>query len=162
MRDPEVLGAAAFDRTRRYRYSLMRAWGDGPRAVFVMLNPNAADATRDDPTIRRCVGFARRWGYGSVEVVNLFGLRARDPRDLARAADPVGPDNDRYLRAAVRRADLVVCAWGASRIAARRAAAARDLWDGSPLRCLGRTRSGAPRHPLYLRRDTRRRRFSAA
>lgn len=146
-------GHAAFDPTRRYRYLLRRTWGAGPRVAFVMLNPNVADATIDDPTIRRCVGFARRWGFRSVDVVNLFAYRARHPRELARAVDPVGPDNDRHLRRAIARADLIVCAWGATRIAQPRAARLAELLAGRAARCLGRTRSGAPRHPLYLRRD---------
>jgi hypothetical protein len=155
-----VRGAATFDASGRYRYLLRRWWAPGPRVAFVMLNPNNADATRDDPTIRRCVSFARRWSFGSVDVVNLFGYRTRDPRDLARVLDPVGPGNDRHLRKAVRSADLVVCAWGASRAASGRWQAMADLLDGRPLCCLGRTQSGAPRHPLYLRAQTRRRRFS--
>lgn len=153
-------GAATFDRTGRYRYRLRRRWGPGPQVAFVMLNPNGADAVRDDPTIRRCVGFARRWGFGAVEVVNLFGYRTGDALALARAEDPIGPENDRHLRRAVRAADVVVCAWGASPLAARRAAAVAAVFAGRSLRCLGRTASGAPRHPLYLRSDSRLRRFS--
>ena len=153
-------GWAAFDASGRYRYRLRRWWAPGPRVAFVMLNPNRADASTDDPTIRRCVGFARRWAYGSVDVVNLFGYRTRDPHDLLRVADPVGPDNDRHLARAIDAADFVVCAWGASRVAQRRASDARGLLARRDLRCLGRTRSGAPRHPLYLRADTRLRRFS--
>lgn len=155
-----VRGTATFDETGAYRYRLRRAWSSGPRAVFVMLNPNAADATVDDPTIRRCVGFARRWGYGAVDVVNLFAYRCVDPRELARVADPVGPENDRHIARAVRGADLVVCAWGATAVARRRAPGVAALLAGRPVRCLGRTAAGAPRHPLYLRGDTALRRFS--
>lgn len=155
-------GEAIFDATGRYRYLLRRRWGAGPRVAFVMLNPSTADASRDDPTIRRCVGFARRWGFRSVDVVNLFAYRTPHPRALARAADPVGPANDRHLRRAVRRAALVVCAWGATDLAHARARAVAGLFDGIRLRCLGWTRSGAPRHPLYLRRGARLRRFSGS
>jgi hypothetical protein len=157
--DIAVRGTATFDVTGRYRYRLGRWWGPGPRVAFVMLNPNTADAVRDDPTIRRCVAFAKSWGCGSADVVNLFARRARDPRQLARAVDPVGPDNDRHLRRALREADLVVCAWGASPLARSRAAELPPILGGRPLRCLGLTKQGAPRHPLYLRRDTRLRRF---
>jgi hypothetical protein len=108
------------------------------------------------------VGYARRWGFASLDVVNLFAYRARDPRALVRAADPVGPDNDRHLRAAIRSADLVVCAWGAARVATQRTARLAGLLAGSPLRCFGRTTAGAPRHPLYLRRDARLVRFSGS
>jgi hypothetical protein len=157
-----VRGAATFDASGLYRYRLRRWWAPGPRVAFVMLNPNNADARTDDPTIRRCVGFARRWAFGSVDVVNLFGYRTADPRELLRVEDPVGPENDRHLRHAVRRADLVVCAWGATSVAALRAGELDGLFDGRDLRCLGRTLSGAPRHPLYLRGDTRLRRFSGS
>lgn len=155
-------GDATFDPSGRYRYRLARSWRRGRRVAFVMLNPNNADATRDDPTIRRCVGYARRWGFAALDVVNLFALRARHPRDLRRAEDPVGPDNDRHLRAAIRRADLVVCAWGATPLARERAASVLGLLRGARLRCLGRTKGGAPRHPLYLRRDVRLVRFSGS
>jgi hypothetical protein len=156
----EVRGSATFDPTRRYRYRLTRRWARGPRVAFVMLDPNTADATKDDPTIRRCVGFARRWGFGSLVVVNLFGLCARHPRELARATDPVGPQNDRHVRRAVRSADLVVCAWGALPLARARARELDGAFGGPRLRCLGLTKMGAPRHPLYLRSDTRLRPFS--
>lgn len=157
-----IRGDAAFDPTGRYRYRLRRSWSAGPRVVFVMLNPNTADAVRDDPTIRRCIGFARRWGFASVDVVNLFAYRTVDPRELARVADPVGPDNDLHITRAVRRADLVVCAWGATRLARERGARVAALVAQREVRCLGRTKAGAPRHPLYLRADTALRRFSGS
>ncbi|MDE3112519.1 MAG: DUF1643 domain-containing protein [Chloroflexota bacterium] len=149
-----VRGAAIFDPTGAYRYALRRSWARGQRAAFVMLNPNTADAVRDDPTIRRCVGFARRWGCGSLDVVNLFAYRTVDPRVLARVADPVGPENDRHLARAIRGADLVVYAWGAFPLARERAERLAATLGGTPALCLGLTRTGAPRHPLYLRADT--------
>jgi hypothetical protein len=146
--------SAAFDATGRYRYGLVRTWARGRRVAFVMLNPSTADAARDDPTIRRCVGFARAWGFGSLEVVNLFALRTPQPRDLVGAADPVGPENGRHVARALGRADLVVAAWGGAALA--RASDPLGRYAGvATLRCLGRTRSGAPRHPLYLRASTR-------
>lgn len=149
-----VRGSARFDATGRYRYRLVRTWGGGRRVAFVMLNPSAADAARDDPTIRRCVGFARAWGFGSLEVVNLFGFRTARPRELARAADPVGHENDRHVARALGRADLVVAAWGGAPFARARGTLGR-LRRRGPVYCLGRTRAGAPRHPLYLRASTR-------
>jgi hypothetical protein len=140
-------GGATFSADRRYRYRLWRRW-DRSRSVvlFVMLNPSTADGRRDDPTIRRCIGFARAWGFGGVEVVNLFAYRATDPRELGRVGDPVGPHNDRYIRRAIRRSRLVVLAWGAR-------ARARRLLSLRRAHCLGLTRAGQPRHPLYLRGD---------
>ena len=118
-----------------------------------MLNPSTADALEDDPTIRRCIGFARDWGFGGIEVVNLFAMRATDPRELDRANDPVGQDNGRYLHRALLRSTLIVLAWGAHGSLRDRAAATRRVVSRRRPRCLGLTRSGEPRHPLYLRRD---------
>ena len=140
-------GTADFDATGRYRWRLGRIWGEGPRVVFVMLNPNQADAERDDPSIRRCIGFARAWGHGSLDVVNLFAWRCRDPRDLRGAIDPVGPDNDAWIARVVAGADVVV-AWGNHGALQGRDRAVLDLLR-APW-CLGTTRLGHPRHPLYL------------
>ena len=120
-----------------------------------MLNPSTADASRDDPTIRRCVGFARRWRFGGVVVVNLFALRATEPRALREALRPIGRANDRHIRRAAARAAVVVIAWGAHGVFGERARAVERMLSRRELRCLGRTRSGEPRHPLYLRRDAR-------
>ncbi len=147
---------ARFSADGRYRYRLWRRWDRAlPVVAFCLLNPSTADARRDDPTIRRCIGFARTWGFGGVEVVNLFALRATDPRQLRRAQDPVGPRNDRAIRSAARRAAVVVLGWGAHPVARRRAGVAALRLGGARLVTLGRTRGGAPRHPLYLRADTR-------
>jgi len=139
----------------RYRYTLDRRWGPRPGAVvWIMLNPSTADAGGDDPTIRRCVGFTRGFGYDALRVVNLFALRTTDPGVLRGAVDPVGPDNDRWLACVSRPAGRgpVVAAWGAHRLAAARAA--RLLGAGvlprRGLTCLGQTAAGQPRHPLYL------------
>ncbi len=89
---------ADFDGTGAYRYSLWREWDSRrPIVAFVMLNPSTADAAKDDPTIRRCASFARSWGYGSLEVVNLFAYRASEPKRLRQTPDPIGPANDDYL-----------------------------------------------------------------
>jgi hypothetical protein len=97
----------------RYRYVLRRQVGPGARiATFIMLNPSTADATQDDPTIRRCIGFARQWGCGQLVVLNLFAFRATDPVDLKRAADPVGPDNESWFRRILPSDGPVVCGWG--------------------------------------------------
>lgn len=146
-----MTGGATFSRDRRYRYRLWRRWDRSrPAVAFVMLNPSTADARRDDPTIRRCIGFARAWGFGGVDVVNLFAYRATDPRELLRVADPVGPRNSRHIQRAGLGAALVVIAWGAHPSAARSAPISLPR-----ARCLGLTRTGQPRHPLYLGRDAR-------
>jgi len=144
---------AVFSRDRRYRYRLTRRWADGPTACFVMLNPSTADHRVDDPTVRRCIAYARRWGFGGLVVVNLFALRSTLPGALLTAVDPVGPGNDRHVARACREASLVVAAWGAHRSVRARAGAVAALLGNAA--CLGWTRAGEPRHPLYLRRDAR-------
>lgn len=139
-----------------YRYMLERQWDVGPILPFVMLNPSTADAEQDDPTVRRCIGFAQREGYCGLLVVNLFAYRATDPRELRRAIDPVGPENDRHLStifAAARRSSApVVAAWGAKPDPYRIRQVLR-LADDVDMRCLGTTAAGDPRHPLYVRGD---------
>lgn len=147
-----VRRGATFDTTGAYRYQLWREWEQAqPRACFVMLNPSTADATQDDPTIRRCMSFARRWGYGSIEVVNLFAFRATRPADLFQATEPVGPQNDEAIRGAVDRAALVLAAWGIHGCHLTRHDEVIP-WLGEAF-CLGCTTSGQPRHPLYVRGD---------
>ena len=141
-----------------YRYVLRRVWDGGPGSVtFVMLNPSTADATLDDPTIRRCVGFAKSWGYGELRVVNLFALRATDPEKLRQAVDPVGPDNDRQILETVAGSEQVVLAWGATiekwkrsmRLRERPSIVKTMLEPYKPC-CLGLTNGGHPKHPLYV------------
>lgn len=133
----------------RYRYSLSRVWDEKlPRVAFVMLNPSTADDVKDDPTIRKCIGFAKRWGYGSIEVVNLFALRSRDPQALRTAEDAVGPENDWHIHDCVGRASRVVCAWGTKGSLFRRAGSvARYIPEAMALRL---TKDGHPEHPLYV------------
>lgn len=130
-----------------FRYLLWRNWGFERWMLFVMLNPSTADASVDDPTIRKCKEFARRRNRNLV-VANLYAYRATDPRNLKAAGYPVGPDNDYWLRLALETLNpRVVVAWGAGRAITGEIAGAltgRDLW------CLGRTKSGNPRHPLFL------------
>lgn len=144
---------AEIDLAGTYRYSLWREWNlDAPRISFVMLNPSTADATANDPTIRRCISFAQSWGYGSLEVVNLFAYRATNPNTLLRAADPIGPENDRHLLAASQRAQTVILAWGNwGTLHSRNRAIISLLSVQKNIYCLGRTQAGHPRHPLYVK-----------
>lgn len=116
-----------------------------------MLNPSTADAHRDDPTLTRCVAFARAWGAGSIEVVNLFARVSTDPAALRGDPDPVGPRNRPALRRALARADIVVAGWGNVDRSLRRAAGATSRLLPVGASCLGVTAQGQPRHPLYLR-----------
>lgn len=142
---------ASFDRTGAYRWRLWRAWDrPGPTVAFVMLNPSRADAEVDDPTIRRCMGFAFDWGASRLEVVNLFGACTSSPAELRAFDEPVGRGNDRALRAALKAAEVVVVAWGVhGTMLGRARALAPRLLRHDPV-CLGVTRDGHPRHPLYI------------
>jgi hypothetical protein len=161
-----MTGDAILDPSGIYRYRLERAglgWYPArpDRAVtFIMFNPSTADATADDPTIRRCKAFARTWGYGRLIVVNLFAYRATDPKVLLDAAehgqDVVGPDNDSQILFAARGADLVVCAWGAHGGLLGRDAKVLTMlrqYGRSP-HALGFTADGQPKHPLARGRSS--------
>jgi hypothetical protein len=109
----DVSGRAVFSPCGLYRYTLERAWAQLPRYVlWIMHNPSTADAAKNDATIRRCIGYARAWGYTGILVGNLYAWRSTSPRALYKIADPIGPENEQHVRGLVRRASLVVCAWG--------------------------------------------------
>jgi hypothetical protein len=150
-----MIRTAVFDASERYRYRLDRRWSQGSgRVVFVMLNPSTADAERDDPTIRRCMGFAADWGHRGLTVVNLFAWRATKPKELTLAEDPIGEDNDLHLRSAIQRSQRIVLAWGNhGRLNDRWRDVVALLGRRRELFCLGKTKLGQPRHPLYVRRD---------
>lgn len=147
---------AVFSKNASYRYCLTRPdYTDGGflnPLVFVMLNPSTADDVDDDPTIRRCCGYSSREGYSGVVIVNLYGYRATDPRELWEAEDPVGPANDIWLRWVIDHGLDIVCAWGTQAKPERVQKFAR-LASGVDLFCLGVNQGGSPKHPLYLRRD---------
>ena len=157
---------ACFDASGLYRYRLWRDWLVPPRPsrriLWILLNPSTADEVVLDPTIRRCAGFSRAWGFTGLEVVNLFALRSTDPGGLRRVEDPIGPGNDTAIAAALGDCHAAVAGWGAHPLAATRAPVVREMARAlrRPLFCLGVTRCGQPRHPLYLAAATRRQRLS--
>jgi hypothetical protein len=155
-------GAAVFDKSGIYRYRLGRQREDGVGVVtFVMLNPSTADGEVNDPTIRRCIGFAWDWGYRELIVVNLFAFRATTPGELRRAVDPIGPKNDEHLLAAADQGDAVVAAWGVhGEMNARDREVMELLSSHATMRCLGLTKAGLPRHPLYMSKSSLRRPYS--
>lgn len=157
-------GTADLSSCGSYRYELTRSFNPqdllgrlgpltiGQPCVFIMLNPSTADATEDDPTLRRCVGFAKREGFFELVVVNLFALRSADPRALKSHPDPIGPRNDDALLKAAQGAGLVVAAWGANPFAVDRANDVSEgllSWGVEEIKCLGVNADGSPRHPLY-------------
>ncbi len=146
---------ARFSVDRAHRYELWRRWdSDRPNLVVVGLNPSKANEIVNDPTVRRCIGFAQREGCGGLVMLNLFSFCATRPGDMMIAPDPVGPDNDatieKYLGWRVR--DVILAAWGAygGHMDRDKAIIARY---GPRLAALGLTRFGKPRHPLYMRAD---------
>lgn len=155
----EISKSAIISSCGKYRYRLMRQWAPLPLLPFIMLNPSTADADVDDPTIRRCMGFARRAGLGGITVSNLFAYRATQPSELKTAPFTFGPDNYHWLRDFVENALVsnlaIVCAWGSSEYAAGGYRAVTELMksEGSRGVCLGRTKDGSPRHPLYVKAD---------
>lgn len=150
----ESHSGAIFSPCERYRYRLWREWDttkDG--CCFVMLNPSTATETLNDPTIRRCIEFSKRWGYGRVEIVNLFGLRSTDPRGLREVADPVGPDNIKAIVDAVKISERAILAWGRHGAYLERGPDMMEKMEifyptkGYALMMNG---DGSPRHPLYV------------
>lgn len=142
-----------------YRYHLSRDWPSGQgRLLWVMLNPSTADANTDDPTIRRCINFSKQWGYGGLDVVNLFAFRTPYPGRLLNVDCPVGIDNDQHLEDAVRRADTIIAAWGWRGLYRNRSSDVCHLLKrdaAGRVFCLGRVQNGSPRHPLYVSANTK-------
>ncbi|MEK3807779.1 DUF1643 domain-containing protein [Bacillus sp. FSL H8-0547] len=150
------LSGAIIDEKKEYRYSLWRIWNENlPRITFIMLNPSTADDQEDDPTLRRCIKFAMGWGFGSLEVVNLFAYRSTDPKLLISAHDPIGEKNNEYIREALNRSDKVVLAWGTKGSLLDRDKEVLQLLKdiSTPIYTLELTRYGYPRHPLYVKAD---------
>lgn len=146
---------AIISRCGLYRYRLTRRWGDGPTCGFIMLNPSTADADVDDPTIRRCRGFAMREGCGGLMVGNLFAFRATRPEDMANADDPDGPENRHFVENMIAQVDgPLIAAWGSHWMASD-PLVLQWVYDaaGPKLTCLGITKNGHPRHPLYVKGD---------
>lgn len=144
----EIKGAIISDCTK-YRYQLWRIWDNRkPKVMFIMLNPSTADSDIDDSTIRRCIGYAKSWGYGGLYVGNLYAYRATDPGVLNNVDDAIGIDNEKNLKEMSFKCEKIVCAWGNS--------------EGRPeyifsnirnLQYLKLNQDGTPAHPLYLRKD---------
>ncbi len=143
--------SAVFSPCRLYRYELWRHFAHGPTVAFIGLNPSTADETMDDPTIRRCIAFAKRWGYGSLVMTNLFAWRATQPEDMKAAADPVGPQNDATLQRLYATVGVLIAAWGNDGDHLGRAKRVMEMLP--KLHFLKLNKDGSPAHPLYLRGD---------
>jgi len=143
---------------RKYRYVLERRWAKcGATIMFVGLNPSTADERVNDPTVRRCIGFAMDWGFSSLILVNLFAYRATNPKALLTVNDPVGAENDFWIDKFQKHAEVCVVAWGmhGSNLG-RDAEVLKRIKNPT---CFGTTMAGAPKHPLYLSSKTRLQKF---
>lgn len=153
--DDIFIDGAFFSPDRVYRYLLRRKLSFmQTTCLFIMLNPSTADETANDPTVTRCINFARHWGFGRLEVCNIFAYRATDPKelyDLEYPSQVIGPDNDMYLRHAIERADRVVCAWGNHGLLFGRGIFLREAirLEGKFPLAFKITQKGQPIHPLY-------------
>ena len=150
--------SAEFSPDRKYRYTLERTWDESKgTVVFIGLNPSTADESVDDPTIRRCIGYAKDWGYGRLVMLNIFAFRATNPTDLYKEKEPVGLLNKFYITEEIRKADLVITAWGThGKWLGRGLEVYHEICEAVPqhkINALGFTKEGYPRHPLYLRSD---------
>ena len=140
---------AFFSTDRLYRYALWRIWDDKlPKVLFIGLNPSTADESKDDPTIRRCMRYAQEWGYGGYLMGNIFAYRSTDPKRLKIIDNPIGSDNNLWLKNLHKEASLTIGAWGNHGKYLNRSKAIIDLIDN--LYCLKVTKEGHPSHPLYL------------
>ena len=157
---PQVISGAVISDDEVYRYRLWRIWEPLRHPmVWLMLNPSTADAKADDPTIRRCMQFAKREGCGGIQVLNLYALRATHPENLLNHPDPEGPDNVKHWEQVIEHAGpsvRVIAGWGAGLdrvVRSRGLPAALGFFRFAPWMCLGTTKDGHPRHPLYVKGD---------
>jgi hypothetical protein len=144
---------AIISECKRYRYQLWRIWDrTQPKVLFIMLNPSTANAEKDDPTIKRCISFAKSWGYGGLYVGNLFAYRSTDPKGLLVAEDIGGTDGLNHWIQMSNLSESVICAWGNSSLIQKlkpRLELLKTL--DKPLFCIQTSKDGTPKHPLYLK-----------
>jgi hypothetical protein len=149
------MSSAVISNCGKYRYSLKRDISNYTlgKVTFIMLNPSTADASLDDPTIRRCIGYAKDWMMSKLEVVNLYAYRATDPKELWKVEDPVGEDNNLYIQNALYTSDLVVCAWGNNAKLDRVGEVIGIIKEFTTPHYLELSKTGQPKHPLYLKKE---------
>lgn len=149
----DAASTAEYSDCETYRYALTRVWApEGKRVTFIMLNPSKATEVQNDPTIERCERRARALGFGGFCAVNIFALRETDPRKMRQHRAPEGPGNNQAITRACQWADTIIAGWGAHGAHLERGAAMRKVLraTGRKVHCLGLTKAGHPRHPLYI------------
>jgi len=150
---------ALFSDDEKYRYILERIWDPiEKRILFIMLNPSTADAKKNDPTVKRCCDFAKKWGYGSIVVCNLFAYRSTNPAALVTVENPIGPENMEYIRKAMGSSDTIVAAWGNNVLPNFYISTVHQVTEmgnvlGKDIWCLDTNENGQPVHPLYQKGD---------
>lgn len=155
------LGSTIFDDTGIYRYTLTRSWTSlemNGIVTWVMLNPSTADAFQDDPTIRRCISFSKEWGYNGLIITNIYALRSTDPKGLLKVQDPIGRENVIHISNAIAESQLVIGAWGAFKLGVPDEV--YKVLKQVEIYCLGTTKEGHPKHPLYVKGSTKPQRFA--
>jgi len=154
----EWQNGAMLSHDEKYRYALWRTWDKNkPVVMFIMLNPSTADAKKDDPTIRKCIAYAKSWGYGTLIVGNLYAFRSKNPKSLEFEEYPIGPNCNSWLQTLSKMADLRVAAWGNKILSRKRIKQVENLIPS--LHYLELSKSGNPKHPLYLRKNLKPRSF---
>lgn len=143
---------AVFSSCGCYRYDWHYRWGAGKCVMFIGLNPSVANIQRTDATVRRCIAFAKSWGYGAVRLVNLFSWVDPYPVGMLSASHPVGADNERYIISGAKESDLIVAVWGNDGSYQGRDLAVKQMLKGR-LNALQLNKNGSPSHPLFLRKD---------
>ena len=139
---------ANFSNCRKYRYALWRIWDESkPYVMFIGLNPSTADETKNDQTINRCINYSKDWGYGGLCMANLFAFRATAPSDMMASDEPIGSDNDEWIKKLAKEAGVIVAAWGNDGSYLERSKDVRNMIPD--LMCLKINKSGEPAHPLY-------------
>jgi hypothetical protein len=144
--------SAKYSPCRKYRYTLKRVWNKNkPLAAFIGLNPSTATEIKNDPTVNRCMNYANDWGYGGIIMLNIFAYRATDPKEMKAVEEPVGKHTDFWLQVMAQEAALTLACWGTHGEHLARGKQVLALVDN--LKCLGTTKHGHPKHPLYLKKD---------
>lgn len=149
--------AAWFSPCMQYRYGLYREipGGESRTMAVIACNPSTADHEQGDPTVTRCINRAKEMGFGGFEMLNIFAWRATDPKDMRRAIEPIGLENDEFIRHTVNQCDMVICAWGTHGKYKDRGDAVLKLLKDVDLYALKITKSGHPQHPLYISNKTK-------
>jgi len=156
---PSPTSGALFSKNRKYRYVLWRIWDPKkPMLNFICLNPSVADEHQDDPTLRRCIRFAKEWNYGGLYITNLFAYCTVSPKELMKAKKPIGKENDEWLQNITVESKKVVCAWGNNGSHLGRDEVLMEAFECKTY-CLGMTKLGHPKHPLYVKGETKLKRF---